>query len=338
MNIEEFNRNASDAKKIGIIKDCFHHNKNECKGKIKQAHSIQRNGRLSIIESEVNKNLSVYCFSHFKSDEKNLISDLVPLGKKEASTFYGFCDLHDTNLFSPIENFPFDIDSQMHFFLHSYRSFAHSYHKKKEELNFWMNFEKTKFDSIMYNEIKSYMQWGNNVALKELEKSKVYLDNAIENKNWESLEYLVYEKEGLYPFAVSSQMSPKVTYKGFPINNHENPSIPYENPMITFLPDNNSTIVIIAVFPHERKAVKLIRELEKLNDLKLEKAITSLIIANCENTFLSPLFWNKISKIGQQKLISEFTINASSTKYNNKFFISSFNFFDEKYEINMLKK
>ena len=61
MNIDEFNRFASDAKKVGIIKECFHHKKDECVGKIKQAHSIQRNGRLSIIESEVNKN---YLFTH----------------------------------------------------------------------------------------------------------------------------------------------------------------------------------------------------------------------------------------------------------------------------------
>lgn len=338
MTIEEFNRNASDAKKVGIIKDCFHHNKDECKGKIKQAHSIQRNGRLSIIESEVKKNLSVYCFSNFKSDEKFLMSDLVPIGKKEASTFYGFCDFHDTNLFSPIENFAFDIDSTMHHFLHSYRSFAHSYHKKKEELNYWNNFDKTKFDDMMPEEIKSYMKWGNNIALAELEKVKAYLDNSLENKKWDNLEYLVYEKEGLYPFAVSSQMSPKVTYNGTSMNNHENPVIPYENPIITFLPDINSTFVIIAVFPYEKKAIKLIRELEKLNDFKLEKAITSLIIANCENTFFSPLFWNKISKKGQRNLLNEFIANTSSTKYNNKFFNSYFNFFDEKFEINELKK
>lgn len=338
MNIEEFNRHASDAKKIGTIKECFHHNKDECRGKIKQAHSIQRNGRLSIIESEVNKNLSVYCFSNFKSDENYLMSNLIPIGKKEASTFYGFCDFHDTNLFSPIENFAFDIDSEMHYFLHSYRSFAHSFHKKKEELNYWDNFDKTKFDSMMPEEIKSYMKWGNNLALTELEKIKAYLDDSLENKKWDNLEYLVYEKEGLYPFAVSSQMSPKVTYNGISMNNHEDQNIPYENPIITFLPDINSTFVIIAAFPHEKKAVKLIRELEKLNNFKLEKAITSLIIANCENTFFSPLFWNKISLRGQRILLDEFIINTSSTKYNNKFFNSCFNFFDEKFEINELKK
>jgi hypothetical protein len=44
----------SSYKKDSRIKECFHHNKSECKGKIKQAHSLQRNGRLSIIESEVN--------------------------------------------------------------------------------------------------------------------------------------------------------------------------------------------------------------------------------------------------------------------------------------------
>jgi len=337
MNIDEFNRFASDAKKVGIIKECFHHKKDECVGKIKQAHSIQRNGRLSIIESEVNKNLSVYSFVNFKSDDKSVISDLVPLGKKEASTFFGFCDYHDTNLFSPIENFAFD-GSNKHLFLHSYRSFAHSYHKKKEELKYWNNFEKTKFDTIMSPIMKSYMLWGNEVALKELEKSKKFLDEALDNNDWDSLEYLYYEKEGLYPFAVSSQMSPKVTYKSIAMNNHEDPNTPYENPIITFLPDKTSTIAIIAVFPYEKKSIKLVEELESLIDLKLEKAITSLIIANCENTFFSPLFWNSLNRRGKRLLLDEFINNTSSNKYNNKFFNSAFNFFDEKNEINNLKK
>lgn len=336
MNIDDFNRHALEAKKNGTIKECFHHNKEECKGKIKQAHSIQKNGRLSIIESEVNKNLSVYSFTNFKSDEKNVISELLPIGKKDASTFFGFCDYHDTNLFSPIENFVFD-GSNKHLFLHSYRSFAHSYHKKKEEFKYWDNFEKTSFNPIISSQIQSSMMWGNKIALTQLEKNKEFLDEAIDKENWDSLEYLFYEKEGLYPFAVSSQMSPKVTYYNKNMNNHESSEIPYEKPIITFLPDKTSTIAIVAVFPFEKKSLTLIEELDKLIDFKLEKAITSLIIANCENTFFSPLFWNNLSRKEQRLLLDEF-IDNTSNKYNNKFFNSRFNFFDDKYEINNLKK
>lgn len=340
MDIGEFNRNINQVKRYGTIKECFHHNKTECLGKVKQAHSIQRNGRLSVIEAEVNKNLSVYSFSNFRSDESSVMAELIPIGKKEASTFYGFCDYHDSKLFSPIENFAFDPDSEEQIFLHSYRSFAHSYHRKKEELNYWENVDRSKYDAFVWQQMRDYMQWGNKIAVQHLEKGKLYLDEALTSSNYGSLEYIVYRKEGLYPFAVSSQMSPKVTYSGISMNNHENPNVPYENPMITLLPDVNATIAIVASFPFEKKSTQLISELENLNDFQLEVAITSLIIANCENTFFSPLFWNKIGKKGQAKLLEEFRDNAtpSSKKYDKKFFKSSFNFFDDKFEISNLKK
>jgi hypothetical protein len=44
--LQQLNNLISSFKKDSRIKECFHNNKDECNGKIKQAHSIQRNGRL----------------------------------------------------------------------------------------------------------------------------------------------------------------------------------------------------------------------------------------------------------------------------------------------------
>jgi hypothetical protein len=49
----EFNKMFGQFKRLKTIKECFFHKKDECRGDIKQSHSIQRNGRLSIIEEEI---------------------------------------------------------------------------------------------------------------------------------------------------------------------------------------------------------------------------------------------------------------------------------------------
>jgi len=138
-------------KKKSEIKECFYHNKNECKGPIKQSHSIQRNKRLSIIEGMVNKNNCIYSFSNPVPNKRSYFSNLSPIGKNEASTFYGFCDYHDSILFAPIENNEFDASPQ-HCFLHSYRAFAHSYHKEKEAMkSFYEVYPKIpKFDKVIF--------------------------------------------------------------------------------------------------------------------------------------------------------------------------------------------
>ena len=52
----EINHFYKDASRI---KECFHHKKDECRGKIKQAHSIQYSGKLTVLESDVNGNVSL---------------------------------------------------------------------------------------------------------------------------------------------------------------------------------------------------------------------------------------------------------------------------------------
>ncbi len=45
---KEYRKLMASFKKTVTTKECFHHKTDECKGDIKQSHSIQRNGRLSI--------------------------------------------------------------------------------------------------------------------------------------------------------------------------------------------------------------------------------------------------------------------------------------------------
>ena len=120
------------------------------------------------------------------------------------------------------------------------------------------------------------------------------------------------------------------------MNNHVDPNTPFSHPIITFLPDQDETFVVIAAFPDDKNSIMLLDELDKLPDLKLEKAITSLIIANCENTFFSPLFWHSLSRAEQQAFLEEFKINTFNSTYHNKFFHSKFNFFDSRFEAKKL--
>jgi hypothetical protein len=258
----------------------------------------------------------------------------VPIGKKEASTFFGFCDYHDTTLFSPIENYKFD-SSKKHLFLHSYRSFAHSYHRKHEEDKLYNNPE-SDFVKALPSQWVNWMKEGLQMGVNDAKKYKEQIDEAIENKVYDFLEYLVYEKEGLYPFAVSSQMSPKVTYRNNPMNNHLDPNQPWSQPIITFLPDKTSTFVIIASFPDDKNSILLINELKELESRELEKAITSLIIANCENTFFSPKVWEKLNAKQKRILLDEFEVNTRTQDYHDKFFHSRVNFLSDYFEINNL--
>ena len=135
------------------ISECFHHNKSECNGTIKKAHSIQRNGKLSLLEEkDENDNSVLYSFTNTKVEDNKLT--LKPIGKAIASTFNGFCDFHDNKVFSPIEDASFkNTDEQC--FLYSYRAFAHTHHRKTEQIKAYS--AKTDFKKGLTNTIKWYL-------------------------------------------------------------------------------------------------------------------------------------------------------------------------------------
>jgi hypothetical protein len=117
-----------------IVKECFHYDKSQRSEQIIKAHSIQRQNRLFLLEEDVNGNKQLCSLNGVRFlPETNLLNKPI-LGKKVASTFSGFCGFHNKTLFSPIEDHDFD-DSEEHKFLHSYRSYAYSYHKLIEEGN-----------------------------------------------------------------------------------------------------------------------------------------------------------------------------------------------------------
>lgn len=316
----------SNYRRVGRITECFYHDKASCKGNIKQSHSLQRNGRLSLIEGDDGKgNQVIYTFTNNEADERTNFVTLKPMGKATASTFFGFCDFHDTELFSQIENFPFD-DSDLHCFLHSYRSFAHSYHRHKE----FIKFTKTPshYTRSLPRSIFIEMLRCAEMGLKEMDNAKQVLDEMIESKNYSNLEYLTYILPQRFPIACSSIISPESSYKGTPMNNNSDHTKPFSQITLTVLPDALETIIILSCFSTDTKGKVFLDELVELADVPFRKAMSSLMINKAENTFFAPALWNKLGKSGQKQLCLELEEASKSFRPPRGFVHSKINFFD----------
>ena len=131
---EGINNIFKNLQDISEIKKCFYHKKTECKGDVISAHSIPQSGRLDLIKGVVNKKNKVFSLSEIFIENGIVKKGIraIGWGKKAASTFFGFCAHHDKELFKPIENNNDFDNSPEHCFLHSYRSFAFSYHELKK--------------------------------------------------------------------------------------------------------------------------------------------------------------------------------------------------------------
>lgn len=305
--IKELNDLNSLISASATIKDCFYHNKQECKLPIKSAHSLQRQGALKQLESSINGNMKLYCHSEREENFKDIFLDLKPIGKKEASTFFGFCNYHDTNLFSSIENNPeiTDINSDEHCFLHSYRSFAHSYHRKYEEFKLF-NSNNNKVIEALIKKYGYYLFKAHKcqveLALKDLEKPKLLLDSYIENSNYDELDYLVFEYPYKVPIGCAANITPSHTYSGKAINTSNDQNDIYSNIITTVIPFSNRSIIILAAFKDEPNGTLFLDEINNIKfELEQQKFLSYFLMNNAENCFLSPDFYSKMNLINKKK-------------------------------------
>ncbi|MES2556897.1 MAG: hypothetical protein V4604_12145 [Bacteroidota bacterium] len=309
------------------ISECFHYNKDECKGKIKKAHSIQRNGRLSLIEEEVDGNAMLYSFTEFDSIGDQLT--LKPIGKGNASTFMGFCDFHDSTLFSPIENDPYE-ETEKHWFLHSYRAFAMMQHRKTEQIKAFES--DAEFNVIMGDTILRSLE-GTYIGYQEGEVVREKFNEILKNQNYEALDYLVIRYPDFHPIAASASMTPKYSPKSNKkLNYHYEPEIPYEHVFFNLIPDRAGSILILSCFPDCSKSILYLDEFEELPELTQKKVLSSILIGYVENVFISPFIYNKLTDIEKQILIHELADTTIYSKvYQTGHFRSKLNLFDRKF-------
>uniref|UniRef100_UPI00404A02F4 hypothetical protein n=1 Tax=Fulvivirga sp. TaxID=1931237 RepID=UPI00404A02F4 len=327
----KFKKLTSKFNKDSKIKECFHFNSEQCSKDIISAHSIQRGKILTLLEENINGNSTVYSFLHLKFDDNGRPVGFDPLGKKTASTFYGFCGYHDTEIFKSIENNDVDLNNDEHCFLLSYRAFAKDYHAKKETLQGYKN-------NLFYRmpglkDIRQGMINGSELGLRDADFVKNRLNELLKDKNYGELEFLTYKLDYMVPIALAASFNPDYSYKNELLNLSGDSSIEYEFVNFIIQPTlSGETLILLSCLPEQKKSVKFIDQLYQLKPLLFEKAISSLAIAYVENTFVSPSIWGRLSLLEREQLLSElFLTSPQSRSTLVGFFHSKLNLLDRKF-------
>jgi hypothetical protein len=325
---KKFSQFKADAK----IKECFHFDNSTCKGSIVAAHSIQQNGVLNILAQEVKGNKGVYGFNNLALTPMGAVSGLNLIGTKVASTFTGFCGFHDALVFGPIENHTVDPENDEHCFLLSYRGFAKEYHAKKETNKGFATNE-------MYNKPHNAQKQadlilGSQMAIDGNEPIKKRMNQILNNGNFSELEYLTYSLDYCIPVACSSTITPAYSYNGDLLNKSEDPADIYEHVMINVLPTKTETHIILSCLPENGRSMTYLNQLESLNDVQLEKAITSILIGEVENMFIAPSVYNRLTSKEQLILMRELTYTMPPIQsMHSNFFHTKLNFFEPRFSI-----
>ncbi|MGP4041909.1 SEC-C domain-containing protein [Gracilibacillus sp. D59] len=293
------------------FKICMGFDSEKCKPLIKSAHSIQNNRILNRISVDGHV---------YKIGEKVMNQELTPIfekmSKNKASTFFGFCDYHDNELFKPIEQKDY-INEPLQNFLFAFRALSLEYHKKQRALNYFReNFKQYPEGMLEVEGINLYRI----AILDVMDYSKDYnlFKKDYYNDNFSNLRTIHRTLDYEVNFATSSAFSVKVDLEGNHLNdvyfNKDEEKMP--SVFINIYPLKDQTNIILSYHLSDDKIYKdYFDQVEQLSEEELVKYLNFLIIEYTENVFFSPELIDNLTEREKESILKSF---ISSTDLGEK--------------------
>jgi hypothetical protein len=300
--------------KKSMGKMCLHPeaDKSVCNEIIK-AHSIQR---AKILQS-IAKNQHVYSFSSH-------IGDLIKQGRIEpkligindASTFTGFCNMHDTETFKPIELNEIEISNE-HIFLLAYRSICKEIYAKQYQSRM-VPLAKEGDKGLPLEIQKNYQQnmghFGEGVeaGLNDVRVNKKIFDKYLLTKKYDDVVYYTIEIAGVPDIVSSGQISVEVDFAGRVLQTLEdfaNYSRQLDSISFSITISNSNGLIVFSCLKHETKSIEFLKSIDKLTDNELPNAIVRFAFEFFENNYISPQWWEGLPEDKREAIIKRF--NAS---------------------------
>jgi len=267
------------------IKECFHPQRENCKGKISKAHAIQNNKILSKI-SEDGKVVMI----HYTP--KTPVEFAHIYGRKQATTFSGFCNYHDQEVFKDIDNKEFQEEIKQ-IFQYAYKAFVSEYYKKITDCNFSGNFANS-------NDIYKYLEKGQQMAVYDFLAKKLEFDNAIINENFNCLVNVVWEFDKEVNFAACGYYAPIVDLERNLIQDLEKDEI-VSHIYFNVFPESGRSIALLSWLKSDGKnLLNLQKQLNSLSGKEREYYISNLVIDNTDNIVIKPSSWENLNEVEKQ--------------------------------------
>lgn len=272
-------------------KECLHpeapHN---CRGKIVNAHTIQRSGGLTSIAED----------GHVLTpDPYTDPTEFKKIGVRRASTFSGFCKFHDDTLFAPIEKHDLRLNRR-HAFLIAFRVVSHELYLKRRTVELHIP-EGAPFPDFML----SY-QAGARIAIRDLDRLHNDMGNALRNRRFRKTKF----------FAIEFDADPQVLCSGTPnveFDFHGNHlqiltrRKPLEYITFSILPFNgNRSVAVFAWYEKSHVNASFIRSLSSLSKKQIPDAVVRFAFQHLENLFLAPTWWDRTPDTVKELLLKRY--------------------------------
>ncbi|WP_298147750.1 SEC-C domain-containing protein [uncultured Acinetobacter sp.] len=304
----EIHHSFRDAKHYEI---CLAEGIDGCTEKITNAHTVPRSSSLKAISKDGHLytfNSDDYLGFH-NSKGKTTVSKI---GIRTASTFSGFCSIHDNSLFQSLEKKEF-VTSDEQMFMLFYRAFSMELYKKlatKRAYPLMLRQVLAIEDFLHFCDCKQRyesMIKGVNQALKICGDLHAELNTAIKAKKYDRIRYYSIRIEDKLPILGVGAFAPLYSLYGEQIQDiFEATYIEYLNLSCLIDRDGNSWINYTWLDELNSKSKKFVSDIQKLPNDEQVRISLNLLLNRIENVYMSIDFWDNLNEFDKIKVIETF--------------------------------
>ncbi len=189
---------------------CLHYAAGDDCSNYSMAHSIQRSRLLA----EIARNGHIYGLSRDFGDIKQNRGrqSYKEIGINETSTFRGFCNKHDNELFRPIDDHSL-IPTNEQAMLYGYRSLCRELFVKQNAMDIF-DHELEAVELPAARNMLIGMAEGTYIGLRELELHKKYYDETLKNSKFEEVRYVLFKSTNKPNTVFSGLIYPDYDFSG----------------------------------------------------------------------------------------------------------------------------
>jgi hypothetical protein len=309
--------------------------KAECKGKIINAHTISKSANLK----KISFNGQVYAFDasmHTLMETRGqLLAKLV--GVNKASTFTGFCTHHDKTIFSEIEDKDIVFSDEQCFKL-AYRTIGRETYLKKNsnELEPLMRAADKGQPVHIQQSIQlfadAYFQ-GIALGTKDSLYHKQLYDEVLMLNDYSTVRKLILEFERSPSVMASGSIFPEFDFQGRTLQKFgEITAKPLDMIAFNVIATRSGGAFVFSwlqSLSEKSTCAALAESLAAIPAKDITNAIIRFLFEYCENTFMSPVWWEKLPTSSRDALVKRMNYSARpNERFSNCLLDDNFHYDD----------
>lgn len=284
-----------------------------CSREIVKAHTVPKSGSLN----QIARNGHVYSFI-FSLENIDKYNGIVPpelVGINKASTFTGFCSVHDNSIFAPIEDEAFS-GSQEQCFLLGYRALTREVFTKKasaslENMRREVDRGKSADEQLRVQMLNRVFNAGVQAGLGDSQHYKEIYDNVLISNAFEEVRAYVVELKCPPPVMCSAGLFPEEDFDGNELQDVADLSItPALINITSFYGGHYGAIVFTWLRESDAVCLPFVRSLMSLPFHRITNALVRLFFGFFENLHVKPDWWESLPQASKDVLVKRLADSA----------------------------